>query len=131
MCVAFMFKHKDLNALNPSSNWGERVDVAAYGTKFYTGRDKYGKAPYGTGSSIATPTVSGISAILLSMSVEPDMVKRRIMANTDPIYSFKSQGEPQTLGGGALDALETVKHAISRLHPESRALRGIDRLVSD
>ncbi|KAF4720127.1 hypothetical protein FOZ62_004270, partial [Perkinsus olseni] len=66
ICVANLDNDRSQNVLHPKSNWGERVDVAAYGTRVFSGRDK-----------------NGLVAILLSMGVDPDLVKPLLLANVD------------------------------------------------
>ncbi|KAF4689250.1 hypothetical protein FOZ63_010975, partial [Perkinsus olseni] len=113
MCVAYLQSNKTHNVLNRNSNWGERVDVAAYGTRVYVGRKENGHPDYASGTSIATPIVSGLSTIVLSMGVEPRMVKPLILANVDPVApSTTSKGKLKTIRGGAINALKTVEHAI-------------------
>ncbi|KAF4697385.1 hypothetical protein FOZ60_007471 [Perkinsus olseni] len=129
MCVAYLQSNKTHNVLNRNSNWGERVDVAAYGTRVYVGRKENGHPDYASGTSIATPIVSGLSTIVLSMGVEPRMVKPLILANVDPVApSTTSKGKLKTIRGGAINALKTVEHAISWLSSKSRGLRGNDHL---
>ncbi|KAF4728579.1 hypothetical protein FOZ63_004686, partial [Perkinsus olseni] len=88
MCVANLQTETHLNL---KSNWGERVDVAAYGTNICIGRDEEGVMINKGGSSLAGPMVAGLAAILLSMDVEPRMVKRMILSNVDPVASYNGQ----------------------------------------
>ncbi|KAF4716674.1 hypothetical protein FOZ62_026258, partial [Perkinsus olseni] len=88
MCVANLQSETHLNM---KSNWGERVDVAAYGTNICIGRDEEGVMINKGGSSLAGPMVAGLAAILLSMDVEPRMAKRLILSNVDPVASYNGQ----------------------------------------
>ncbi|KAF4711457.1 hypothetical protein FOZ63_029454 [Perkinsus olseni] len=84
MCVAPLSDDRTENTLAGFSNWGERVDVAAYGVGIFTDRWENGTERNFYGTSAATPVVSGIAAILLSMNIEPGMVKRLIDAKWSP-----------------------------------------------
>ncbi|KAF4667252.1 hypothetical protein FOL47_003654 [Perkinsus chesapeaki] len=79
ICTAYLLDNQTHNVLSTFSNWGERVDVATYGTNIFTGRDAAGELTYFNGSSAAAPIIAGVAAILLSMDVEPTMVKRLIL----------------------------------------------------
>ncbi|KAF4667460.1 hypothetical protein FOZ61_006692 [Perkinsus olseni] len=83
ICVANLDNDRSQNVLHPKSNWGEGVDVAAYGTRVFSGRDKNGKLRYFDGTSASAPIVGGLVAILLSMGVDPDLVKPLLLANVD------------------------------------------------
>ncbi|KAF4691216.1 hypothetical protein FOZ60_016031 [Perkinsus olseni] len=122
ICVAALSNDRTQNTLARFSNWGERVDVAAYGVGIFSGRWENGNLRYFSGTSASAPIVSGIIALLLSMNVEPGMVKRLMLTNSDPI-SFAA---PRTIRGGAINALKTVQHAISLLPPKSRDLGNND-----
>ncbi|KAF4690157.1 hypothetical protein FOZ60_000612 [Perkinsus olseni] len=129
--TTYMQDNKTRNVLDTFSGYGERVDVAAYGKNIFTGFDKNGNPKYFNGSSAATPIVAGLAAILLSMDVEPSMVKRLILANVDPVECEMPVLMPQTIRGGAINALRTVQHAISWLSSRPRALRGNDAFDVD
>ncbi|KAF4725968.1 hypothetical protein FOZ63_026132 [Perkinsus olseni] len=125
LCVAYMWDDNGRNTFHANSNWGDRVDVAAYGYDILTGVDKDGNERTFGGSSASTPIVAGLAAILLSMDVEPSMVKRCIVHNTDPVYAV--EGKPQRIRGGAVNALKTVQYAIRWLSSKPRGLRGSDK----
>ncbi|KAF4696659.1 hypothetical protein FOZ60_016669 [Perkinsus olseni] len=112
ICVAMQTDDRSQAVLHPNSNWGERVDVAAYGTRVFSGRDESGKLRYLDGTSASAPIVAGLVAILLSMGVEPDSVKSLLLANADKLTSVRSG---HSIWGGAINALRTVQDAISRL----------------
>ncbi|KAF4688338.1 hypothetical protein FOZ60_002870 [Perkinsus olseni] len=125
ICVAYLQDNSTINVLNTFSSWGERVDVAAYGTNIFTGLDANGNLRYFNGTSAAQPIVAGLAAILLSMDVEPSLVKPLMLANVDPVVCEIPDLMPQTIRSGAINALRTVQHAISLLPSRSsRALRG-------
>ncbi|KAF4667262.1 hypothetical protein FOL47_003664 [Perkinsus chesapeaki] len=119
ICVAYLEDNRTHNVLRSFSNWGERVDVATYGTNIFTGRDAAGELTYSNGSSYATPIIAGVAAILLSMDVEVKMIKRLMLANVKPVSCLFPHLLPQTIRGGALDPLSTIKHAISLIKPRS------------
>ncbi|KAF4706679.1 hypothetical protein FOZ63_031613 [Perkinsus olseni] len=121
MCVAALDDNRTQNVLRNDSNWGERVDVAAYGTGIFAGNNDEGDGIYFSKTSAATPIVAGLLAILRSMDVEPSMAKRLVLANVDPVTSLYGN---QTIRGGAINALKTVQHAISLLPSRPRDLRG-------
>ncbi|EER04178.1 thermitase, putative [Perkinsus marinus ATCC 50983] len=112
ICVAFLDDDKKRNVLHEYSNWGDRVDVAAYGTRTLVGRYANGALQRSSGSSVAAPLVAGLAAILLSMSMEPIMVKRLILLGVEPVKSDTSQ--TLRVGGGAINPLRTVQEAIRR-----------------
>ncbi|KAF4731630.1 hypothetical protein FOZ62_021624, partial [Perkinsus olseni] len=112
ICVAYLQDNSTINVLNTFSSWGERVDVAAYGTNIFTGLDANGNLRYFNGTSAAQPIVAGLAAILLSMDVEPSLVKPLMLANVDPVVCEIPDLMPQTIRSGAINALRTVQHAI-------------------
>ncbi|EER18839.1 subtilisin, putative [Perkinsus marinus ATCC 50983] len=130
MCVASLYDYMWDNRTEPvlylESNYGDRVDVAAYGTQLVVGRDKAGELIKFSGTSAAQPQVAGLAAILLSMNVEPSLVKRLILANAVPAGLEMPEYFPQYIRGGAIDPLRTVEHAISFLPSTPRGLRGKD-----
>ncbi|KAF4696656.1 hypothetical protein FOZ60_016666 [Perkinsus olseni] len=117
ICVANLDDHRPQNFLNAHSNYGERVDVAAYGTNIFTGRDEDGNLRYFSGTSASAPVVTGLVAILLSMGTDPMMVKGLLLANVDPMAPIHHGA----IRGGAINALKTVEDAI-----RSRRLHGSD-----
>ncbi|KAF4653192.1 hypothetical protein FOL47_010657 [Perkinsus chesapeaki] len=82
MCVASLNNRVNYD-FDRSSNFGDRVDIAAFGVRIYVGTGSYGQHQWGSGTSFATPMVSGGAAILLSLGVEPSMVKRILLAGAD------------------------------------------------
>ncbi|KAF4662789.1 hypothetical protein FOZ61_002158 [Perkinsus olseni] len=128
ICVAYLFDYMWDNrteaVFNTESNYGDRVDVAAYGTQLVTGRDEYGHLIKFSGTSAAQPIVAGLAAILLSMGIEPTMVKQLMLTNVDPVGLELPDVFPQHIRGGAINALRLVQHAVSLLPSRSRGLRG-------
>jgi len=122
--------YNDIKA--PFSCWGEKVDVCAPGVNILSlraeGIDPYGDGShivgdhylYMNGTSMATPHVAGLAALMLAknLSLTPDMIKI-IMKNTaDPVSS------PVILGGGRINASEAVRRepALAVVHsPEEWA----------
>mmetsp|Transcript_17497 Transcript_17497/g.14868 ORF Transcript_17497/g.14868 Transcript_17497/m.14868 type:complete len:90 (-) Transcript_17497:28-297(-) len=88
----------------------------------YLGTSSSGNHVTSSGTSYATPIVSGAVAILLSLGVDPLMVKRLLLAGAD---HFETPGRPIRHDGGALNILASVKRAISfyDLRPIPRPLQ--------
>ncbi|EER04116.1 hypothetical protein Pmar_PMAR025615 [Perkinsus marinus ATCC 50983] len=86
------------------SNYGDNVDIAAYGSRIYTGADRFS-----SGTSFACPIVSGAAAILLSMGVKPKYVAGILTHNVD---RFGSPSRPMRKHAGALNPLKAVNMAI-------------------
>ncbi|KAF4664681.1 hypothetical protein FOZ61_000603 [Perkinsus olseni] len=121
ICVGALDDNNTQNALASFSNWGEKVDIAAYGEDVYAGSDQ-GYGVYFSGTSVSTPIVAGFAAILISMGVDPMLVKPLMLANAAPLVP---SDHPIRHNGGALNALETVRHAITLLPSRNpRGLRG-------
>ncbi|KAF4673565.1 Suppressor of the cold-sensitive snRNP bioproteinsis mutant brr1-1 [Perkinsus olseni] len=87
-----------------SSNYGNYVDIAAYGAGVYTGYNGLS-----SGTSFSCPIVSGAAAILLSMGVKPKYVAGILTHNVD---RFASPLKPLKKHAGALNPLKGVKMAI-------------------
>ena len=98
-----------------ASNYGDWVDVAAPGYIIYTTAptypNHYGGFDYEPliGTSVSTPQVSGLAALLLSRdpSLSPDEVKTLICENVDPYYSEYDLGTGRINAYKALSALNT------------------------
>ncbi|KAF4672049.1 Suppressor of the cold-sensitive snRNP bioproteinsis mutant brr1-1 [Perkinsus chesapeaki] len=95
--------------LSDYSNYGNRVDLAAFGDNIYAGPNAVGKHYLVSGTSFAAPMVTGAAAILLSMGAERSVVKRLLLEGAD---HFDSPGRPLNQAGGALNILESVKRVI-------------------
>ncbi|KAF4726265.1 hypothetical protein FOZ62_003132, partial [Perkinsus olseni] len=122
LCVAYMVNNKDNHTLSNYSNYGTKVDVAAYGVNLFVGFGEQGSSNHFTGSSAATPLVSGLAAILRSMDVPPSWIKRLITHSVHPVHSDLGH----KIAKGAINPLETVRYAIALLRSRgrSRGLRG-------
>ena len=97
------------------SNWGDWVDVAAPGEWIYSTYPTYTTITiteygfnqnyeYCTGTSMATPHVAGLAALILSKNptYTPDKVKSVICANVDPYDSDKY------IGTGRINAYKAI-----------------------
>ncbi|KAF4672050.1 Suppressor of the cold-sensitive snRNP bioproteinsis mutant brr1-1 [Perkinsus chesapeaki] len=118
ICVASLSNDEVYN-LSDFSNYGNRVDLAAFGEKMYAGPDGDGSLPLVSGTSFAAPMVTGAAAILLSMGAEPSVVKRLLLEGAD---HFDSPGRPLNPDGGVLNIFESVKDVIG-----TYSLRPIDK----
>ncbi|KAF4654896.1 hypothetical protein FOZ61_007975 [Perkinsus olseni] len=133
ICVTSLMDKKSSNVLSIFSNFGQTVDLATYGVRVFSGRkgDVRGGRPRTlTGTSASTAIAAGIAAIMVSMDVEPSMVKSLMLARYDPVTSKYPIRFPQKIRGGAINALKTVKYTIRWLSSRSRGLRGNDRLAT-
>ncbi len=102
----------DKDGIPSYSNYGpSSVDVAAPGDWILStyptalGHD-YIKMK---GTSMATPQVSGLAALLLSLNsgLSPDQIKNLIMNNVDPVSAFSGK----VASGGRIDAEKTLNAA--------------------
>ncbi|KAF4672942.1 hypothetical protein FOL47_011212 [Perkinsus chesapeaki] len=109
ICVAGLSDDVTYN-LSERSNFGDMVDIAAFGELVYVGEDRFGYPNYQSGTSYAAPMVSAAAAILLSLGAEPSSVKRTLLADAD---QFETAGKPLRPGGGALNILSSVERVIS------------------
>ena len=92
------------------SNYGVWVDLMAPGSDIRTTRS--GGFATSTGTSFATPIVSGAVAILKSCGVALDSIKSRLITGTTATVHYPSSGSPTTTP--RLDihgALSSVNHA--------------------
>ena len=84
------------------SNWGKKtVHVAAPGVKIYSSVLKGGYAEY-SGTSMATPHVAGLAALLLSKGVSYKDVRKTMMDTGDKV-------EINTISGTRINAESAVK----------------------
>ncbi|KAF4659415.1 hypothetical protein FOL47_007591 [Perkinsus chesapeaki] len=110
------------NTLANFSNFGNRVDIAAFGTSIYSGSLVPGVHVWSSGASFATPMVSAGAAILLSLGVQPSRVKSILVSSTDPLQGSNKHIRPRS---GALNILSSVQNAIQMygLRTTNRNLR--------
>ncbi|KAF4736087.1 Suppressor of the cold-sensitive snRNP bioproteinsis mutant brr1-1 [Perkinsus olseni] len=95
---------QDTLQVSSFSNYGDYVDIAAYGAGVYIGNNM---SAFGT--SYACPLVSGAVAILLAMGVKPKYAAGIITYNVD---RFASPLRPLKKNAGALNPLKAVKMVI-------------------
>ncbi|EER15680.1 Thermitase, putative [Perkinsus marinus ATCC 50983] len=103
ICVGALMDQDTLEMAD-FSNYGNYVDIAAYGTSIYVGNNERW-----SGTSFACPIVSGAAAILLSMGVKPKYVAGILTHNVD---RFNSPSRPMRKHAGALNPLKAVNMAI-------------------
>ncbi len=101
-------------ALSSYSNYGiKTVDVAAPGKSIYSTlpNNKFG---YMSGTSMATPHVTGLCALIKSSNINltPNQIKQIIMNNVRPLQTLK--GKVQT--GGLIDSSKALD-AIKKIEP--------------
>lgn len=106
--------------LGSFSNYGATtVHVAAPGVKIFS-TYKNGGYKFSSGTSMATPHVAGIAALL--MSVEPELnyteIKNRLMQTSDPVPGLRRR----VIAGGRVNAYNAVHKVIpivSKPNPEA------------
>ncbi len=98
------------------SNWGDFVDVAAPGVNVWS---TYRGGGYGmmTGTSMATPHVSGLAALILSLNPDltPDQVRALIEQNADDLGTA---GWDPYFGYGRINARRALAQTASNPNPQ-------------
>ena len=99
---------------NEGSNYGNGIDFVAPGVSIYStqANNNYG---YDLGTSFATPQISGVAALMLSVnpSLTPEQIRTTIQNTcTKPTGYSYSNGWNSEVGYGLLDAYAAI-HAIS------------------
>ncbi|KAF4697394.1 hypothetical protein FOZ60_007479 [Perkinsus olseni] len=120
ICVTSLMDKKSSNVLSIFSNFGQTVDLATYGVRVFSGRkgDVRGGRPRTlTGTSASTAIAAGIAAIMVSMDVEPSMVKSLMLARYDPVTSKYPIRHPQKIRGGANQCPQDcqIRHSLAVL----------------
>jgi len=115
------------------SNFGKScVDISAPGTKFYSTQyfnpnysdfqDYYGG--YWSGTSLATPLVSGTAALIKSINSQfsNKQIREIILNNTTNTDQWNPKYQKGRLGKGMLNTYQAVREAYLRVvtHPEAR-----------
>jgi|GEM_PF-4169819 len=102
-----------------SSNWGNWVDISAPGNAIYSTiwNDTYS---YMSGTSMATPMVAGLAALILSVNpgLSPGAVENIIKNTADNIDPL-NPGYEGKLGAGRINAYEALKYMINDSTPPS------------
>ena len=72
-----------------------------------------------SGTSMATPVVSGAAALLIqqSSSITPDTVKARLMMSADPMTLADGTSDICTYGGGYLNVVSALKSTVVATSP--------------
>ncbi len=104
------------------STYGSWVDVAAPGSSIYsttTRRSVVGNSTYGymSGTSMASPVVAGVAALLKSQnpSLELDELRNKVITNVDNIYS-KNKNYQNMLGHGRINSEKVLTGSPSHVN---------------
>ncbi|KAF4693886.1 Suppressor of the cold-sensitive snRNP bioproteinsis mutant brr1-1 [Perkinsus olseni] len=98
------------NRLARESNFGRYVDIAAPGVGIpstYIGNIY----SYMSGTSMATPHIAGIAALLSGLGLGPADIKEVLLASTDPVYYF---GGNRVGNFGKVNAARAVELALTK-----------------
>ncbi|MGY4643948.1 S8 family serine peptidase [Cellulomonas sp. URHB0016] len=134
------------DALNPSSSRGvhgslgwSKVDVAAPGTEIFSAASGTGNEPNKlSGTSMATPLVAGVAALVRSAHPSWDQVEVKaavVNTATHDVFTGPNQtGDvygPQRVGSGRVDALDAVSTNVVAFNSESPRLTSVSFGVVD
>lgn len=102
------------DARSGSSNYGlVNVDLGAPGTNvFSTMHSRFGPSyGYLSGTSMATPHVTGAAALMLSVnpSATYTQIRNAILQTTDPVSALRTDGPTPVATGGRLNAARAVQ----------------------
>ncbi|KAF4745971.1 Suppressor of the cold-sensitive snRNP bioproteinsis mutant brr1-1, partial [Perkinsus olseni] len=98
------------NRLARESNFGRYVDIAAPGVGIpstYIGS----LYSYMSGTSMATPHIAGIAALLSGLGLSPADIKEVLLASTEPVYYF---GGNRVGNFGKVNAARAVELALTK-----------------
>ncbi|EER15744.1 thermitase, putative [Perkinsus marinus ATCC 50983] len=124
LCVASSGKRSN-DRLAPHSNYAAFVDIAAPGEEIPSTYPN-NEYVYMTGTSMATPHVTGVAALLYALGLSREDVSNSILASTDVLTTGLGSKNPYF---GRLNAAKAVEVALSKptiLARESRSVGGDD-----
>lgn len=104
------------DARSSFSNGGPQLDLVAPGSSILTAKGVSGGVPvnnqYGTysGTSLATPFVSGAAALVAAVSpnISPDLVRTVLVNGADQVAGMNGQTRTDLYGSGRLDVRQTL-----------------------
>lgn len=121
-----------LGQLSQFSEYGAKLNLAAPGEAIYTTRLNNGYGYY-TGSSFATPVVSGVAALMKSANpcISADMIQVILETTSSKFNTYdynwrcSTKGHSRELGYGMVNAYEAVKKAAELVSS------GVDLYIKD
>ncbi len=104
------------NTLAEYSNYGIGTDIVALGEKIYSTtwnkKNNWNLYQYNTGTSFATPQVTGTAALLLSKdpSLSSNQIRKRILGTARKIPAMNGQNYTYQYGYGKLDSYVSLTY---------------------
>ena len=112
-----------IGGIRYSSNYGlQTVDIFAPGESIYTCLNQNGSYGYSRGTSIATPYVTGVAALLRAVypGLTAAMIRHIIIHNADVVYDNNENVFGDIcVSGGRLNAYNSLSHASSQFQYSS------------
>ncbi|MEM7342837.1 MAG: S8 family peptidase [Chloroflexota bacterium] len=111
------------NSLSSFSNYGPRVDVSAPGSSIYSTL-RGGGYGYQSGTSMATPYVAGLAALILSFetTLNADQVRNILETTVDDLGTV---GWDQLYGHGRINAQKAIESLIIKNDTSSEKIIGL------